>query len=63
MHCGTPLQWDRLHITERAYISTATLDDVAGIDVAYEIYTRSRIIGVQPIPGAKQIYDDGSNQE
>lgn len=52
--CGTPLQWDGLEDRANVNISTATLDDISGISVDYEIYTRSRMVGIQPVPGTRQ---------
>lgn len=52
--CGTPLQWCGVDYTDTANINTATLDDVAGLDIVYEIYTRSRMAGILPVAGAMQ---------
>lgn len=59
-HCGTPLQWDGLKEIGQANVSTATLDDPLDIKVTYEIYTRSRMAGVEPVQGAAQ--HEGDNQ-
>ncbi len=53
-HCGTYIQWDGKHQSEFAEISTATIDDPVGLVPTFEFYTKSRMEGVQPVPGAKQ---------
>lgn len=58
--CGTPLVWQALDERERISISTSTLDDPSGIDVTYELHTRSRWPMLQPITGTKQ-YLTGSS--
>ena len=58
--CGTPLTWEGVETPDRIAVSTGTLDDPSGLDIAYEIFTRSRWPGIQPFPGARQ-YEDGGN--
>ncbi|WP_262695345.1 GFA family protein [Kordiimonas aquimaris] len=52
--CGTPLQWCGVDYTDIANINMTTLDDTSGIDIVYEIYTRSRVAGILPVKGAAQ---------
>lgn len=52
--CGTSIQWEPVEARDYANVSTATLDDPYGLPAEYEIYTRSRMAGVQPVKGAKQ---------
>ncbi len=54
IECGTPLQWDGMENRDLVDVSTSTLDDPSGIAISYEIYTRSRMDGVLPVPGAQQ---------
>lgn len=59
--CGTPLQWDGLKLENMVDINTATLDDTSNVEVSYEIFTRSRMAGIQPLPGVPQ-YEATSDQ-
>lgn len=52
--CGTPLQWCGVDYSDIANINTATLDEASGLPVVYEIFTRSRMTGVQPVAEAAQ---------
>jgi hypothetical protein len=52
--CGTFLQWDSIEGRQITDITTASLDDPSGIVPSYEIYTKSRMEGVEPVPGATQ---------
>ena len=52
--CGTFLQWEEVGQPQRRDISTASLDDPTGLAPSYEIYTKSRMEGVSPVPGATQ---------
>lgn len=52
--CGTPIQWCGVDYTDVANINTSTLDDPNGLNIVYEIFTRSRMDGVLPVVGAKQ---------
>ena len=58
--CGTPLTWEADDSPDRQSINMGTLDDPLGIEITYEIYTRSRWPDIQPVPGARQ-YVDGGN--
>ena len=58
--CGAPLVGQALDERERISISTSTLDDPSGIDVTYELYTRSRWPMLKPIQGTTQ-YLKGSS--
>lgn len=53
-HCGTPLQWCGHDYADIANMNTATLDDTSDLTVSYEIYTRSRMKGIEPVFGAAQ---------
>jgi hypothetical protein len=53
--CGTPMTWEGHDSPERTAISTATLDDPAGIEVTYELFVGSRWPQIAAIPGARQL--------
>ncbi len=57
--CGTPMTWEGRDYPNRISVSTGTLDDVSGVEISYEIYTRSRWPGIQPVPGVRQYEADG----
>lgn len=52
--CGTPLTWEGNDRLEQTSVSTCTLDDTSGIQMVYEIYTRTRLEGISPVSGARQ---------
>lgn len=52
--CGTYLKWEGVDATDEAEFNTMTLDDPSAIKIHDEIFTRSRMPWVNPIPGAKQ---------
>jgi len=52
--CGTPMTWEGVEYQQNQSFSTGTLDDVGGIAIAYEIYTRSRWPSIRPVDGALQ---------
>ncbi len=52
--CGTPLTWELVKKAEWDSINTTTLDDTSGLTVDYEIFTRSRMVGISPFHGARQ---------
>ena len=56
--CGTYINWIGNDQADYAEINTATLDDPAGLVASLEIYTKNRMEGVQPVPGAAQYEDD-----
>lgn len=56
--CGTPLTWESVESPDRQSVSIGTLDDTSGVEITYEIYTRSRLAGIQPVPGARQYEAD-----
>ncbi len=56
--CGTPITWDAVDRPERQSVSVGTLDNLDGIEISYEIYTRSRIEGIPPVSGARQYLGD-----
>ena len=56
--CGTPLTWEGKNYQHHQSVSTGTLDDVSGIEIAFEIYTRSRWPALPPVPGARQYLAD-----
>lgn len=56
--CGTPLTWEAIERPERQSVSTGTLDDTSGIEITYEIYTRSRLPGIMSVSGARQYEAD-----
>lgn len=56
--CGTPLTWEAKARPERQSVSMCTLDDTSGLEITYEIFTRSRVPGIQPVPGARQYEAD-----
>jgi hypothetical protein len=58
--CGTPMTWEGEGEEDRASISTGTFDDPSGIEISYEIYTRSRWPAFKPVDGARQ-YEDGGD--
>lgn len=58
MKCGTPLTWEAIERPERQSVSMCTLDDTSGVEVVYEIFTRSRVPGIQPVQGARQYEAD-----
>jgi len=57
--CGTPMTWEGVDSKDRMSVSTGTLDDPSGIDITYEIYTRSRWPAFRPVPGARQYESEG----
>ena len=56
--CGTPITWEAIDRPERQSVSVGTLDNLEGIEISYEIYTKSRIEGIQPVSGARQYLGD-----
>lgn len=52
--CGTSMTWEGRDYPDRISISTGTLDDPNGLEIAYEIFTRSRWATIPPVPGARQ---------
>lgn len=55
--CGTPIVWQSLDPEEAnadVNFSTATLDDTSDTKVSYELYTRSRMPGIQPFAESTQ---------
>ncbi|WP_020399155.1 GFA family protein [Kordiimonas gwangyangensis] len=52
-HCGTPMTWEHLSKDDMA-VSTGTLDDPSGVEIIYEIYTKSRWPVIPPMPGVDQ---------
>ena len=57
--CGTPMTWEEVGCQLHQSISTGTLDDVSGIKISYEIYTRSRWPDILPVEGVPQ-FEAGS---
>lgn len=53
--CGTPLTWESLDYPNIANVGLGTLDDPSGLVISHEIYTKHRLPGIQPIPGARQM--------
>lgn len=57
--CGTPLVWESEEELDTVSVNAGTLDDPGGLDIVYEIYTRSRWAAIPPVPGARQ-YEGGA---
>lgn len=57
--CGTPMTWEGRDEPDRIAVSTGTLDDTDGIEIVYEIYTKSRWAAIQPVSGARQFEQGG----
>jgi hypothetical protein len=58
-NCGTPMTWEGRDEPDHIAISTGTLDDKSGIEIVYEIFTRSRWSMIPPVPGVRQFEGDG----
>ncbi|WP_417460856.1 GFA family protein [Kordiimonas sp.] len=58
--CGTPMTWESVSEPDDQAVSTGTIDDPNGLEISYEIYTRSRWASIPPIPGARQ-YEGSSS--
>ena len=56
--CGTPLTWEMIKRPGRQSVSMCTLDDTSGLEITYEIFTRSRVPGILPVSGARQYEAD-----
>ena len=52
--CGTPLTWEGVDDADTMSVSTGALDDPSGVEISYEIYTRSRWDSISAAPGARQ---------
>ncbi len=57
--CGTPLVWEGEVEPDMISINTATLDDSSGLEISYEIFTRSRWACLAPVAGARQFEAEG----
>lgn len=57
--CGTPMTWESLSDKNDMAVSTGTLDDPEGVEILYEIYTRTRWKAMPPLAGVRQ-YDGGN---
>jgi len=60
--CGTPMTWEGVEYQHHQSVSTGTLDDPSCTRITYEIYTRSRWVGIMPVEGALQ-FEDGDITE
>lgn len=52
--CGTPMTWESLANRNDMAVSSGTLDDPSGVEIIYEIYTKSRWPVIPPLPGVDQ---------
>ncbi|NND81563.1 MAG: GFA family protein [Gammaproteobacteria bacterium] len=52
--CGTYLKWEGVDSTDEAEFNTMSLDDPNGLPVDVEIFVRSRLPWVKPLPGIPQ---------
>ena len=59
-NCGTYLKWEGVDSRHEAEINAMTLDDPSSIKVDEEIFVRTRLSWVNPIPGIAQ-YEAGRN--
>ncbi|MEX0299601.1 MAG: GFA family protein [Kordiimonas sp.] len=53
--CGTPITWESSDYPDIANVGIGTLDDCSGLTISHEIYTKNRLKGVEPVPGARQM--------
>jgi len=58
--CGTPLTWEGEDYQHHQSVSTGTLDTPSSTPIVFEIFTRSRWPGIQPVPGARQYEGESS---
>jgi hypothetical protein len=58
-YCGTPMTWEHLSKDDMA-VSTGTLDDPSGVEIIYEIYTKSRWPVIPPMPGVDQFRESNA---
>lgn len=59
IQCGTPMSWEGEEFPDLMSVSTGTLDDPSGLEIEYEIYTRTRWACYEPVAGARQ-YEAGN---
>jgi len=56
--CGSPITWESKEKPDNQSVSLGSLDRVEGIEITYEIYTRSRLKNILPVAEARQYEGD-----